>query len=1330
MRRRIYASLMVAAAIALLFPSNLTVVAMAFNVFSPGSDKGVGLRPQSPVGEEFQLSGSSFFMQGGFGSMLSTFSDYRCYFTAEDSAQLIIGVDYSNPLAYKVIVNAVTFNGGKIVNEVSLGGKAVAVVVDIPRKRLPSFREQMSRNPAVRYVEPNMKRRALFEPNDSYWSLQWSLKKIEANWAWNTTFGSSGIIVALVDTGIDYYHEDLAANYVPLGYDWVNYDPDPFDDNGHGTHCAGIISAVLNNGVGIAGIAQVKIMAEKVLDSSGYGFDDWIANGIVHAVDQGAKIISMSFGGYGYSSLLHEAVRYAYERGVLLVAAAGNDNVDSKLYPAAYPETIAVSATDEYDEKTFFSNWGDWIELSAPGVNIYSTVPRGYASASGTSVSCPHISGVAALIWSLYPSATNDWVRAQLRYTADDLGKPGFDVYFGYGRVNAKKSVEQKPPEHDLLVLNAQGPQYVCPGDVAYYDVTVLNFGRNDEVGVNVTFIINGHIVDYRYIGFFKSGSSNAVTFSWSPMMEGIYNATFWVKPVAGEVNVGNNKVELFLTATYPLINPIAGQWASYEFNQYDPKTGKKVYSEYWNITYVGYIEPYKVYVTIRVQNVYGFIFEGWMIVNTLSRLVEEGVWAGLWYPGWIETDIDVGSTVNLLFGSALVAGSRVLLVGIYPIKCWELTFWEPSGVQYLFWYDKVTGLWVGMDVYSDHYFLGDLRLKKTNVPTGEKYPHELAVTLEAPPRLEPNSTIIFNATAYNIGLNDELNVKLSLLINGTEVMSETLSVLPSNSSYTVSYAWTPLVEAYFNVTAYVQPVSDEFTTLNNIATKIVRSVKIRGHVLFDQTHSVDGIPVYSEWVTALEDEGYIVEVLNIAPVDESILGGYDVFVIPQARDYYMPSEIDAIKAFVNNGGGLLVIGDDSPYIYVEVTGFAGINWDWDGYYGYTYDITPHPVTEGVESVYFASPSSRLLVRRPALGLIRDHYGNVMLAVAEVGKGAVACIADEDSINNYAISYADNLHLAINMIRWLTNRPPHVSVWYSPQDPYVGEAVVFDASASYDPDGVVVGYIWDFGDGIVEEGGAVIMHLYANSGAYIVSCTAVDNEGSSATLKIEVKVQRTALNVQVKAGSIHFAGEIADFHILVSRLGEPVDADISVQLYFNGILYADLTDAVKPIGEGFCRVSYTIPWNASAGTYVLIVRAEYYSLSGASIENFQVSQTLAGWNAWIKEIRDNIATVVVPNLGEISLNLTAVNRNLQEVSLTTARIETTLDVLNGTVMEIKDGIATIVVPKLGETQLDVSKIILRQEVWEVPQYLTLAFSVIAALCAASTAALLLKHRKL
>ena len=380
-----------------------------------------------------------------------------------NKTRLIIGVDSENHACLQNLEEIVTKHQAKIIDKVSFGGKIRAVVVELLLVSVTAFVEEVRSVELASYIEPNMKVQGLFAPNDPYWNMQWGPKKIEADWAWNATVGDPSVLVAVVDTGIYYTHPDLTANYVALGYDWVNNDNDPIDDHGHGTHCAGIIAATINNSIGITGLAQVRIMAEKVLDSGGGGYWDWVANGIINATDCGAKIISMSLGGYGDSELVHDAVRYAYEAGVLVIAAAGNDNTNTKLYPAGYDEVIAVAATDQYDNKASFSNWGDWIELAAPGVDIYSTVPWGYESWSGTSMACPHVSGIAALVWSQYPTKTRDWVRLWLRYTADDLGDEGFDVYYGYGRINARKAVAQSPPVHELIVYEWETPPYVKP---------------------------------------------------------------------------------------------------------------------------------------------------------------------------------------------------------------------------------------------------------------------------------------------------------------------------------------------------------------------------------------------------------------------------------------------------------------------------------------------------------------------------------------------------------------------------------------------------------------------------------------------------------------------------------------------------------------------------------------------------------------------------------------------------------------------------------------------------------------------------------------------------
>ncbi len=298
---------------------------------------------------------------------------------------------------------------------------------------------------SVKYAEPNYIVKALYPytPNDPLYGQQWGPKAIKADRAWDIQRGNHSIKIAIVDTGINYTHEDLAGNYVLGGYDWINDDSDPKDDHGHGTHCAGIATAVLNNSKGIAGIANVSIMAEKVLNESGFGSSWTVSQGIEHAADQGADVISLSLGSDSPSQLLKEACEYAWDSGCVLVAAAGNENAPI-VYPAAFDTVIAVGALENETKRVWWSNHGPELELMAPGVNILSTYCPGnsYAYGSGTSMAAPHVAGVAALVWSNCPDFTNQKVREYLNSTADDLGEPGWDSYYGWGRVDAEGAIE------------------------------------------------------------------------------------------------------------------------------------------------------------------------------------------------------------------------------------------------------------------------------------------------------------------------------------------------------------------------------------------------------------------------------------------------------------------------------------------------------------------------------------------------------------------------------------------------------------------------------------------------------------------------------------------------------------------------------------------------------------------------------------------------------------------------------------------------------------------------------------------------------------------------
>jgi subtilisin family serine protease len=363
---------------------------------------------------------------------------------------------------------------------------------------------RLKEDPRVRVAEPDYKVYALETiPNDPSFLNLWALRNtgqgaygssscttcskpgadISASEAWDLGTGSADVIVAVIDSGVDYTHPDLAANILRdgsnkvIGYDFANNDDNPMDDLGHGTHCAGIIGAVGNNGIGIAGVNwKVKIMPLKFLSSGGSGSTSGAVLAIDFAVANGATILSNSWGGGGNSELLLEAIRRAERAGVLFVAAAGNSaaNIDSGgAYPAAYSRTVsnvvAVAATDSYDQLSYFSNYGPKAcDIAAPGESIYSTVPSGscpyctpsgYASMSGTSMAAPHVAGAAALIKSRFPQLSLTGLKARLLYSADRPVE--MDGYTRWGRLNVFAAMQDDtvPPAglSNFVVTKASG---------------------------------------------------------------------------------------------------------------------------------------------------------------------------------------------------------------------------------------------------------------------------------------------------------------------------------------------------------------------------------------------------------------------------------------------------------------------------------------------------------------------------------------------------------------------------------------------------------------------------------------------------------------------------------------------------------------------------------------------------------------------------------------------------------------------------------------------------------------------------------------------------------
>ncbi|GAA5416820.1 thermophilic serine proteinase [Paraliobacillus ryukyuensis] len=299
--------------------------------------------------------------------------------------------------------------------------------------------EKLNNNPNVDYAEPNFVFEATFTPNDTYFSgYQYGPQNTNTPAAWDITQGSSSQEIAIIDSGVDYTHPDLDSKVIK-GYDFVDNDNDPMDLNGHGTHVAGTAAAETNNGTGVAGMApKTKILAVRALDAGGGGSLNDIADAIRYAADADAEVINLSLGCNCDTQTLEDAVNYAWNKGSVVVAAAGNDGVSTTFEPASYDNVIAVGAVNSSNQKASFSNYGTWVDVTAPGNQIASTYPGGYVYLSGTSMASPHVAGLAGLLAA--QGRTKYDIRNAIEQTADPISGTGY--YFEHGMINSLKAVQ------------------------------------------------------------------------------------------------------------------------------------------------------------------------------------------------------------------------------------------------------------------------------------------------------------------------------------------------------------------------------------------------------------------------------------------------------------------------------------------------------------------------------------------------------------------------------------------------------------------------------------------------------------------------------------------------------------------------------------------------------------------------------------------------------------------------------------------------------------------------------------------------------------------------
>jgi len=420
----------------------------------------------------------------------------------DPSADLVVSVD--TPAAYDAVLACAGVNGIEVVFESRAAG-----IVTLSRSGGPDgFVSNLASLPGVLSVSSERKARVLFTPNDPHITYQWALAKVSAYEAWDIAQGNKSTVVAVLDTGIDWNHPDIGPNIWSdedgyHGYNFIADNRIPMDDNihsydangvwlpntytYHGTHVAGVVGAVTDNGLGMAGIAQVSLMAVKVMNESGEGTDSTVASGVRWAVDHGADVITMSLGVDGPSTVLQREILYASRNGVVMVAASGNSGTSYVSYPAAYPQVIAVGATDSADRRASFSNFGTDLDLMAPGVQIYSAQGDfGYQYLSGTSTAAPHVAGVAAIMVSINPALTAVEVGEVLNETARDISMNGYDTSTGWGIVNAFEAIEEVASP---TLTFTEYPEYAKPNST--YSVTWMVSGGNPGV-ISSTYVAWG----------------------------------------------------------------------------------------------------------------------------------------------------------------------------------------------------------------------------------------------------------------------------------------------------------------------------------------------------------------------------------------------------------------------------------------------------------------------------------------------------------------------------------------------------------------------------------------------------------------------------------------------------------------------------------------------------------------------------------------------------------------------------------------------------------------------------------------------------------------------
>jgi thermitase len=452
------------------------------------------------------------------------------------------------------VATVLALHGAKVHHDISQIGVSV---LEVPEQAADAIAQSLSRTGLFSFVERDHLGSVNATPNDPDFASQWHLFKIQAPNGWDLSEGASSVPIAIIDSGADSTHPDLYPKLLS-GWNFLNGTSSTTDTMGHGTAVSGTAGAATDNLTGVAGVGWANpILPLVVVDSTGYASYSNIASAINYAADHGVRIISISIAGSSSSSTLQSAVNYAWNKGAVIFAAAGNNSSSTCMYPACCTNVVAISATEPTDTFASFSNYGNWIALSAPGDGILTTMNGGgYGSWYGTSFATPIAAAVGALALSANPSLTNSALVTLLEKNSDDLGAAGYDPYFGWGRVNAYKAVQAAKNGGSTTDTTPPAVSISSPlTGVTVSGILSVQGTATDNVGVTkVQFFVDGALA--------TSAAASPFSFSWNSggVANGLHTLTVKAYDAANNVgsasisvNVSNDKTAPTVSISSPL---------------------------------------------------------------------------------------------------------------------------------------------------------------------------------------------------------------------------------------------------------------------------------------------------------------------------------------------------------------------------------------------------------------------------------------------------------------------------------------------------------------------------------------------------------------------------------------------------------------------------------------------------------------------------------------------------------------------------------------------------------------------------------------------------------